>query len=190
MTKKRDPRRPTESEAADRRRQTAAAALTAVIGDAKKLAALSKKLGDSRDMVSRDLATVRDELERPPELPSDLAAVLSRAETVKEVAAATVSARAARVAGAISDRQHAAIVASLKLQLAAIKQQGPDTVDPIAEALDVLTPQEVEAVERYRASVRTPALRPGESPPPPPPEEEGTAIRPEEEETMARREPQ
>lgn len=48
------------------------------------------------------------------------------------------------------------------------KEPGPD---PLVEAIEIITPQQQEALARYNASVTVPPLQPGETPPPPPLEE-------------------
>ena len=164
--------RPTDADVVTRRRAVAAACLERARADRKLVAAVAKKLGEPAALVGKDLDAVQAELERETEIPADLGKVLGAARTPDQIEDAMRRARSAFVAGEISEKQHKAVLDSLKAQAVVRSRDQGETVDPIAEALDVLTPQEVEAVERYRASVRTPALKPGESPPPPPPEDE------------------
>ena len=167
--------RPTDADIAARQRAAAAACLERAAKDSKLVAAVAKQLGEGAPLVRKDLAAVQADLERSAEIPADLGTVLGAARTPDQIEDAMRLARSAFVGGAIDEKRHKAVLDSLKAQAVVRSRDQGETVDPIAEALDVLTPQEVEAVERYRASVRTPALKPGESPPPPPPEDEEAA---------------
>lgn len=172
--KARGPGRPSLADVQTRSREVQKLALSLVATKPEVVSAIARKLGVGAAAVRKDLEAAVEGLDDPPEMPEDLRKALANAREVPEIEAAIAAVRDAQLAGKINERVAASLNASLKLQLAAIEKRAPDVEDELAQAIDILTPQEWAAVEEVRAKTRTPAMKPGEGAPPPPEDEVAT----------------
>jgi len=113
----------------------------------------------------------------PLVVPDDIAKPLLEARDGDEYLAALMGvARAGLIPGPDGKPRIDRASAKLAIELGKEVRQGlrikalEPSPSEVSLALELLTADEYEALERYRAAKRTPPLKPGDAPPPPPEE--------------------
>ncbi len=169
-----NPGRPNKDEVAQRRQRIRLFLAVSAAASEQAVKRIAEKLGVGERAVRGDLEAIRDEVEHAPsdDLSHDLLAAIEGADTFKLLKALGKKVMHEMVTGTIDRALGSALVEALREQRQVLLRERDEQAQVALTALEVLAPQEHEALKRYRESLVPPSLKPGEFPPPP----EGTTL--------------
>lgn len=163
------PGRPTKDEVAQRRQRIRIFLVGSAAVSDQAIRRISELLGVGERAVKGDLEAIRDELEHAPSdaLTQTLSEAIEVADTFKLLKALGKRVMHEMVRGTIDRALGSALVEALREQRHVLVRERDEQAQAAITALEVLTPQEQEALQRYRNGLVPAALKPGEFPAPP-----------------------
>jgi hypothetical protein len=172
--------RPIRAPSDRRRRNIVVFLVTSAAASDEAVERLAKKLSVGERTIRLDLEAVREEIESPSmdELPRDLLEAIQSAESFRLLKALGERVMIEMVQGTISRELGQALIDALREQRHTLRAMRDEQGHAALKALQILTPQELELLEKHRESLVPNALKPGEFPPPPSPDSPPTAAPP------------
>jgi len=163
------PGRPKRADVERRRKKILAFLVGSAGASEDVLKRLAEKLHVTQRTVRGDLDALGEELdsEAAPVLPENLLDAIQGADSFRLLKALGKRVMIEMVKGALSRELGAALNDALREQRHTLRAMREEQGHAALKALEILTPQEQEALKRYRESLVPTPLKPGEFPPPP-----------------------
>jgi hypothetical protein len=161
--------RPTRTQVERRRRRVLVFLVNSAAASDDAVKRLAEKLRAAERTVRGDLEALREELDSDaaPVLPENLLEAIQGADSFRLLKALGKRVMIEMVKGAISRELGAALNDALREQRHTLRAMREEQGHAALKALEILTPQEQEALKRYRESLVPTPLKPGEFPAPP-----------------------
>jgi len=166
--------RPTKEAVAERRQKIRLFLCVSALASEQAIARIAEKLGVTEKVCKGDLDAIRDEIEHAPseQMTEDLAQTIETADTFSQLKNLGKRIMLEMVKGTIDRALGSALVEAIREQRQVLLRERDEAAEAAVTALEVLTPQEQDALRRYRESLVPESLKPGEFPAPP----EGAAL--------------
>ena len=163
------PGRPKRADVERRRKKILAFLVGSAGASEDVLKRLAEKLHVTHRTVRSDLDALGEELdsEAAPVLPENLLDAIQGADSFRLLKALGKRVMIEMVKGALSRELGAALNDALREQRHTLRAMREEQGHAALKALEILTPQEQEALKRYRESLVPTPLKPGEFPAPP-----------------------
>ena len=161
--------RPTKTNVERRRRKVALFLTASAAASEEAIKRIAEKLHVSERTVRADLDVLREELEAKnvEVLPQDLLQAIRAADSFRLLKVLGQKVMLELVNGTINRELGATLIDALREQRHTLRAMRDEQGHTAIKALEVLTPQELDALRKYRESHTPAALKPGEFPPPP-----------------------